>query len=80
MHLQENTVFDLLTLTKGDKVILNVTQYSLHNVTYAATKFEVATFNGLGEDAFTRKCIIGPFILILGSRSYEMLPSTLYIM
>ena len=29
-------------------------QYPLHHVTYAATKSEVATSNGLGGDTFTR--------------------------
>ena len=33
----------------------NVAQYPLHHVVDAATKFEVATSNGLGGDAFTRK-------------------------
>ena len=54
MHLQENTLFDLLTL----KVTCIVAQYPLHHVTYAAAKLEVATLNGLGENAFTRKYII----------------------
>ena len=49
MHLQENTFFDLVV-----KVTRNITQYTLHHVTYAATKFEVATSNGLGGDTFTR--------------------------
>ena len=40
------------------KNTLNVTQYFLHHVTYSATKFEVATSNGLGGDSFTRKCIV----------------------
>ena len=40
MHLQENT---------------DVAQYPLHHVTYAHVKFEVATYNGLGGDALTRK-------------------------
>ena len=30
----------------------------LHHVTYSATKFEVATYNGLGVDTVTRKYII----------------------
>ena len=30
-------------------------KYSLHHVTYAPAKFEVAMSNGLGVDAFTRK-------------------------
>ena len=41
-------------LTFGVKVTQNVTQYPLHHVIYAATKFEVATSNGLGEDTITR--------------------------
>ena len=36
-------------------VIQNVAQYPQHHVTYALAKFEVATSNGLGGDAFTRK-------------------------
>ena len=47
-----------MTLDLGVKVMQNVAQYSLHHVTYAATKFEVATCNGLGGDIFTRKFII----------------------
>ena len=73
MHLQENSLFDL---DLGG----NVAQYPLHHVTYTATKFEVATSNGLGGDTFTKKYIICSLILTLGSRSHEMLPSTLYIM
>ena len=45
-----------LTLTSrslGVKVTQNVTQCSLQHVTYSGTKFEVATSNGLGGDAFT---------------------------
>ena len=38
----------------GVKVTQNVAQYPLHHVTYSATKFEVATPNGLGGDTFTR--------------------------
>ena len=40
------------------KITQNKTQYSLNNVTYAATKFEAARSYGLGGDAFTRKFII----------------------
>ena len=47
-------IFDL---DLGVKVTRNVAQYPLHHVTYSATKFEVATFNRLG-DTFTRKYII----------------------
>ena len=52
MHLQENSIFDLDLWVK---VTQNVAQYPLHHVTYSATKFEVATSNGLGGDTFTRK-------------------------
>ena len=41
-------------LDLGVKVTRNVAQYPLHHVTYSATKFEVATPNGLGGDTFTR--------------------------
>ena len=41
MHLQEN-IFDIRPWVK---VIQNVAQYSLHHVTYAHAKFEVATSN-----------------------------------
>ena len=54
LHFQENTLFYL-----GVKVIGNVAQYPLHQVTYAATKFEVATSNGLGGDTFTRNVTDG---------------------
>ena len=39
------------------KVTQNVAQYPLHHVTCSATKFEVATFYGLGGEAFTRKTL-----------------------
>ena len=55
MYLHENTLFDL---DFGVKVAQNIAQYSLHHVTYASAKFEVATSNSLGGDAFTRKYII----------------------
>ena len=41
-------------LDLGVKITRNVTQYSLHHVTYSPTKFEVATSYGLGGDTFTR--------------------------
>ena len=74
--------FNTWPLTLGFKVTWNVAQYLLHHVTFSATKFEVATSNSLGGDTFTRKYIIWPLTLTfgLGSRSHEMLPSTLYIM
>ena len=65
---------------QGVKVTQNVSQYPLHHATYLATKCEVATSSRLGGDTFTRKYNIWPLTLTLGSRSHEMLPSTLYIM
>ena len=56
MHLQENTLFDL---DLGVKVTRNLTQYPLHYVIYASTKFEVAISNGLGEDTITRNVTDG---------------------
>ena len=56
MHLQENTLFDLDLVVK---VAQNVTQYPLHHVIYASTKFEIATSNGLGEDTITRNVTDG---------------------
>ena len=48
-----------LTFDLGVKVTQNVAQYPLHRVTYSATKFEVARFNGLGGDTFTRNVTDG---------------------
>ena len=61
MHLQENTLFDLILhyLVPKVKVTRNITQYPLHHVIYAPTKFEVATSNGLGEDTITRNVTDG---------------------
>ena len=49
-------IFDL---DLGVKVTRNVTQYPLHHVIYAPTKFQVATSNGLGEDTITRNVTDG---------------------
>ena len=46
-------------LDLGVKVTQNVTQYPLHHVIYASTKFQVATSNGLGEDTITRNVTDG---------------------
>ena len=46
-------------LDLGVKVTRNVTQYPLHHVIYASTKFEVAMSNGLGEDTITRNVTDG---------------------
>ena len=40
-------------------VTRNVAQYSLHHMTYAATKSEVAMSNCLGGDTFTRNVMDG---------------------
>ena len=51
----------LSTASKGSGRKFNiqyVAQYPLHNMTYPAPKFEVATSNRLGGDTFTRKYII----------------------
>ena len=43
-----------MNLTLGRvKVTRNVSQYPLHHVTYVPAKYEVATSNGRGGDAFT---------------------------
>ena len=55
MHYQEKTSFDL---DPKVKVTQNVAQYPPHHVTYAPAKFDIATSQGKGEDAFTRKYII----------------------
>ena len=52
-HLLENTVFDV-----GINVTCDVAQQPLHHVTYAPTKFEVATANCLEGDALARKYIL----------------------
>ena len=54
MHLKENTLFDL---DLGVNVTQNVAQYPWHHVTYAPTKFDIATSHGWGEDAFTRNTL-----------------------
>ena len=53
MHLQEKTLYDLNIVVV--KVTQNAVQYSPIHMTYASSKFEVASFNSLGEDGFTRK-------------------------
>ena len=46
-------------LDLGVKVTQNVAQFPLHHVTYSPTKFEVATFNGLGGDTLARNVTDG---------------------
>ena len=45
-------------LELGVKVTQNVAQYHLCHVTYLGTKFQFATSNGSGGDAFTRNYIL----------------------
>ena len=47
----------LYYLEIGVKVTQNVAKYTLHHVTYAPAKFEVAKSNSFGGDEFTRKYI-----------------------
>ena len=54
MHLHENTIFDL---DLGVKVTQDVAKYPLHHVTHSDKKFEVATSDGLGGDAFTKNTL-----------------------
>ena len=50
-------------------------------MSFAPAKFEIATSNSLGENAFTRKYIIYlTFDLDLGVNATQMLLSILYIM
>ena len=58
MHLQENTLFDLWPWPWAHGHI-KCCQSPLHDVTYAATKFESAMPNGLGGDTFTRNVTDG---------------------
>ena len=74
MHLQEKKIYDPKV-----KVTYNIAQYPQHHKTYIPAQFEVATSNILREDAKIYKKI-HYLTLTLGSRSYEVLPSTLYIM
>ena len=47
MHLQENTLFDLLPWGQGHTKHCQVPP--LHHVSYTTARFEVAMSNGLGE-------------------------------
>ena len=59
-------------LDLGVKVTQNVAQNSLHYVTYAATKFEVALSNGLDEMHLQENSLYDPLTLSLGSMSRKM--------
>ena len=54
MNLHEITLFDLDLWVK---VTQDFAKYPLYHVTYSGTKFEVATSDCLGGDAFTKKKI-----------------------
>ena len=71
MHLQE--IFDL---TQGQG---HIKHYPLYHVTYVPAKFEVATTNRLGGDAFTIKYIITLLTLALVKAKHETVSSILYI-
>ena len=74
MHLQENTLNDLdLVVVKETQ---NVVQYLPNHMTYAPAKFEVASFNSLGEDGFTRKYTIWPWFWGQGHTKCSPVPST----
>ena len=51
-------MINYLTFDGKVKVTKNIALYPSHHVNFAPVKFEVATSNGLGEDAFTRKYFI----------------------
>ena len=51
--------YSTFDLDLGVKVTRNVTQYPLHHVIYAPTKFQVATSNSFGEDTITRNVTDG---------------------
>ena len=74
MHFEK---IHYLTVDLDVKVTFkNVAQYPLLHVTYSGTKSEVAMCNGLGGDAFTRKCFILPLTLTLGHTECCPVPST----
>ena len=79
MHLQENSLFDLWPWGQGRTKYCTVSS-KWCDLFSSDTKFEVATSNSLRRDTFTRKYIIWSLTFTLGSRSLEILPSTLFIM
>ena len=52
-----------MTFDLDVKVKQNINQFPLHHATYAPAKFEVATSDGLGGDAFSENTL---FYLDLG--------------
>ena len=67
-----------MTFDLGVKVMQNIAQYPLHHVSYAATKFEVATSKRLRGDTFTRKSLfdLWPWLLSQGHRKCYPVPTT----
>ena len=65
MNFQEHTFFDLNPKVKA---IQNFVQFPQHYVSYAPSKIAVASFNGLGGDAFTRNVMDGPMNARTGGR------------
>ena len=59
MHLQEN--HHLIFGSRSHEMLPS--EYPLHHVTSSATKFEVATSNGLGGDTFARNVTDGPTLV-----------------
>ena len=62
--LTRNTVLGLILTIK---VTQNIDKYPLHYVTYAAAKFEIATFNSLGGGTFIRDTVFDLLNFTLGS-------------
>ena len=57
VHHRKYPLLSTYNLYLGVKVTQNVAQYLQHNMTYAPVKFEVAMFNGSGEEAFTKNTL-----------------------
>ena len=79
MHYQENTLFDLDTKVKGVKVTQNVAQYPQHHVTMDQQSY-ILLHPKVKEKMHLQDNTLFDRDLRFGSRSYEMLPSALYIM
>ena len=73
MHLQ--VIFDL-TLTQSQG---HIKHCLLHHVTYVPANIEVTTVNGYG-DVLTINTLFNLDPKVKGSRSHEMVPSTIDIM
>ena len=60
LHVQmvHHRIYPLFMFDRHLGVTQNIIQYPLHHMPYAPGKFEVATSNDLGGDAFTRKFFV----------------------